>query len=80
MSPRYVIARRVMAEDGSREWSETVVNLPDAEHIHVHIAPDGSVTAVPMRRPVIGDLAVRYDRETGYVDAGLLWVDAPEAS
>ncbi len=61
--PRYVVA----AVHPHPEWPELtqlyrVLDLPDAEHIHIHRHPDGTITATPMR-------------ESSY--AADQWVDCP---
>ena len=52
--PRYVKARVEYVK--RRELVR--IPLPDAEHIHVTRHPDGTITAVPMRRCTWGDLWV----------------------
>lgn len=59
-----------------RTWTvENMVDLPDAEHIHVTRRPDGSIaSAVPMRQAFKGKGG---KKRTELWDAKL-WVDAPE--
>lgn len=51
-------------------WQEDVLDLPDAEHIHLHRRPDGTWSAVPMRQTRDGNMPL--------ADA-VAWVDVPAA-
>lgn len=66
MSPeqtRYVIARQVQGEFLAGPVVP-MLDLPDAEHVHLTRQPDGTYKAVPMRRLRVNNI-------------GIGWVDAP---
>jgi len=65
--PRYVIARDNWADRLYVEAAFTeVCDLPDAEHVHVTRHPDGTITAIPMRK-----LNWKFPK------GDELWVDCP---
>ena len=52
-----------------------VVDLPDAEHIHVHRHADGTITAVPMRQ-IKGDVWVQAPLTRGaIIQTAPVWRD-----
>ncbi len=77
MSPRHLIVCRTNPSRGYYK-NRDVLELPDAEHVHLHRQADGTYTAVPMREvggvefTIIGD-----DGVAGRMGVGRSWVDAP---
>lgn len=72
MSPeqtRYVIARQVQGEFLAGPVVP-MLDLPDAEHVHLTRQPDGTYTAVPM-------LEFNWRERTADELRGDWWVDAP---
>ena len=78
-TPCYVIAEALNRHRHTPEL-DVVLDLPDAEHIHVTRLPDGTITAVPMQQ------ARRRDHHGGCVvdfgwpcscNAAPSWVDSP---
>lgn len=77
---RYVIAKAVEHGwcDETRTFTfEPVLALPDAEHIHVTRHPDGTFTAVPMRRARAGEIGAAFIVPAGVTAQRGLWLDAP---
>ncbi len=63
---------------------QPVLDLPDAEHVHITRHPDGTITAVPMQRAELGYSHVDDTMEVWLESAVLpyscmvdLWVDCP---
>lgn len=73
--------RRFVIVDLHAEYPhEPVLDLPDAEHIHITKRADGGWTAVPMRRKVrdhLGACPIWFGGACT-CDAPWLWRDAPE--
>ena len=70
-------ARYVISEVAMYDHLHKLIDIPDVEHVHVTIKPDGTVTAVPMRLATVGE-----HNAAAYVPGGMtaqrgLWVDAP---
>ena len=75
MTDRYVIGH--VHGNGRTVSAHPVLDLPDAEHVHVTIHPDGTITAVPMVRVAyIGGDRLMYDADFVALQKGPLWVDA----
>ena len=80
MSDRYVIARIVTDHFGASWVADDVVDLPDADDVHLHRNSDGTWTAVRMveARTVAwhdpGDLLVH---SPGGAVTRTPWVDSP---
>lgn len=51
MSRRFLIVRRTNPRRGIYK-NRDVLELPDAEHVHLTRQPDGTYTAVPMKRVI----------------------------
>jgi hypothetical protein len=70
---RYVIANWTRPAGIHQARIESVTVLPDAEHIHVHIRDDGTITAVPMEPVELGHRDYCY----AVVDGGTCTCDFP---
>lgn len=67
--PRYVIAKSITTP--MYRGTAPVLDLPDADHIHLHRQPDGTWTAVPMHTIRLG----RFAGPTTVKPPILLWID-----
>lgn len=77
---RYVIAKETWGLAAHPRWERASKDLPDAEHVHLTRHPDGTYTAVPMRRLTTIDAegcgALVWD-DTFDSDTDTAWTDAP---
>lgn len=71
--PHYVIARVAFGTICDRG----TVDLPDAEHIHIHRLPDGTITATPMRLATTGRDFYSDCRHLHLWEIVQAWVDCP---